>query len=1142
VGIRVDGSATIRYFSAARLAAACADLRLLTTSHMLLNHHPINLRMDYTKRVLRNALRTSVALLAWHVLGPATLCPAVEALPPGQPAETAPQDMVKEIRFLGNDTIPVSQIASHLGTRVGRPFDISVVQRDVRRLANLGWFIDVKPLYEETRQGRIVIFQVVERPTIRYVTYLGNDAVSDKKLSKETGLKAGGAVDPYAVEEARRKIEEYYHGRGHNHVQVTILEGTKATDHGISFLINEGTPQRIWNIKFEGNVFVGDGRLKTIIQSKPPILKVVKGYVEREKIEADVELLTSYYRSFGFFQAKVSRKIDYYDREKWVQVTYVIHEGPRYHIRNVQFIGNSKFDPVALADASKLKQGDAFEQTKMRQDAQWVQELYGSHGYVFADIRPEPVFLEEPGEVDLIYHIEEGEQFRVGRILVHIDGDNPHTRIQTALNRMTIRPGDIMDIRELKASERRLLASSLFHNDPASGIRPKITYRIPDDAEMGPIGGGGYSGSASASGGNRSQGNDVRGQSPDQHGPNVIAPPSYLRGESPGETPNTDIHIHFESLEHYHRWLEEEATASPQSEAVEESSQNLGTVIRGQSPQPGQIADIREIKASERRLLASSLFQNDHLPKAEFRTHFKSLEHYHRWLEEESTASPQSEPVEESSPSSGTVIRGQSPQASPQNAWWVRPQDNSKADTKAGANPYESIRGQNPTGQVNSAYSSLPTTGPPNPNQYGGTLVGATDPSGKPPATASTVYPAQYSESIPPPSGGFGPTPGFTANPVPGYQVFPDGRFGLPGQPYPDRTVDVIFDAQETQTGRLMLGVGVNSDAGVIGNIVLDERNFDWRRAPRSFEDIRNGTAFRGAGQRFRIDASPGSEINRYLASFQEPYLFDTPVSLGLSGSYFDRRFRDWDEQRLGGRISFGYQWVEYDLSTVLSYRGENVKISRVSNPLQPDLAEVIGDNALHGFKLTVINDTRDSAFLPTTGHYMELSGEQVVGTFDYPRVMADYRRYFLLRERPDHSGRHVLSAATNVGYTGSNTPIYEHFFAGGFSTLRGFDFRGASPVDMNVQVGGEFQWLNSVQYLFPITADDMLHGVVFCDFGTVEQKVEINDFRVAPGVGLRITVPAMGPAPIALDFAFPVAYADTDDKQVFSFSMGFSR
>jgi outer membrane protein insertion porin family len=341
-----------------------------------------------------------------------------------------------------------------------------------------------------------------------------------------------------------------------------------------------------------------------------------------------------------------------------------------------------------------------------------------------------------------------------------------------------------------------------------------------------------------------------------------------------------------------------------------------------------------------------------------------------------------------------------------------------------------------------------------------------------------------------------------------------------------------------------MVGFGVNSDAGVVGNIVVDERNFDWTRYPTSWEDVRNGSAFRGAGQRFRIDAAPGSEVNRYLVSFQEPYLFDRPISLGLSGSYFDRRFRDWDEQRIGGRISLGRQIVERDLSATISYRGENVNIHDPSVPpgTVPELDEVIGDNVLHGFRVGVINDTRDSAFLATQGHYFEVGAEQVIGTFDYPRIDLDFRQYWMLYERPDHSGRHVLSYSTTVGFSGSHTPIYEHYFAGGFATMRGFDFRGASPVRNGVELGGEFQWLNSLQYLFPITADDMLHGVAFVDFGTVEENVTVNDFRVAPGFGARITVPAMGPAPIALDFAFPVSSADFDDEEVFSFSLGFSR
>ncbi len=98
------------------------------------------------------------------------------------------------------------------------------------------------------------------------------------------------------------------------------------------------------------------------------------------------------------------------------------------------------------------------------------------------------------------------------------------------------------------------------------------------------------------------------------------------------------------------------------------------------------------------------------------------------------------------------------------------------------------------------------------------------------------------------------------------------------------------------------------------------------------------------------------------------------------------------------------------------------------------------------------------------------------------------------------------------------------------------------TPEGPFVAVGGDFMWVNTLEYLFPITADDMMHGVVFTDFGTVEPSVEIKDFRMSAGFGLRITVPAMGPAPIALDFAWPIQQGPHDEQQVFSFFMGFTR
>jgi outer membrane protein insertion porin family len=71
-----------------------------------------------------------------------------------------------------------------------------------------------------------------------------------------------------------------------------------------------------------------------------------------------------------------------------------------------------------------------------------------------------------------------------------------------------------------------------------------------------------------------------------------------------------------------------------------------------------------------------------------------------------------------------------------------------------------------------------------------------------------------------------------------------------------------------------------------------------------------------------------------------------------------------------------------------------------------------------------------------------------------------------------------------------------------------------------------------------------MIRGSVFVDTGTVENsftKWEEN-YRVTVGFGLRLTIPMMGPVPIALDFGFPISWGRGDDKQVFSFGMSAMR
>lgn len=361
---------------------------------------------------------------------------------------------------------------------------------------------------------------------------------------------------------------------------------------------------------------------------------------------------------------------------------------------------------------------------------------------------------------------------------------------------------------------------------------------------------------------------------------------------------------------------------------------------------------------------------------------------------------------------------------------------------------------------------------------------------------------------------------------------------------FPLNYADLDIYIAETQTGRFNFGGAYNSDNGIVGQFTIDEKNFDITRWPRSFRELKDGTAWRGAGQHFHLELVPGANLERYLVSFTEPYLMGTDYSLSVSGYFFERNYFDWDEQRLGGRINVGRRLTP-DLSITMGVKLESVTIDNPRTGDSTELNNSLGTSNLYQFNAGLVRDTRDSRVNATEGNFMSLTLSQAFGDFSYTRGDFDFRTYKLMYERPDGSGRHTVSFGTKLGFSGSSTPIFENYFAGGFSTLRGFDFRGAAPLENGVRVGGEFQWLNTVEYMFPITADDALKGVVFCDFGTVEESIEFNseNFRVAPGFGFRVAMPGQaGGAPLAFDFAFPIATADGDDEKVFSFYLGVLR
>jgi outer membrane protein insertion porin family len=357
---------------------------------------------------------------------------------------------------------------------------------------------------------------------------------------------------------------------------------------------------------------------------------------------------------------------------------------------------------------------------------------------------------------------------------------------------------------------------------------------------------------------------------------------------------------------------------------------------------------------------------------------------------------------------------------------------------------------------------------------------------------------------------------------------------------------DIIIRVQETQTGQAGLQLGVNSNAGVSGMVTVNQRNFDITRIPLSFDDLFSGKAFRGAGQELRLTAMPGQVFQRYDATWREPYLFDSRFGLTANVYFSGRGFNEFNENRYGGRFTLDYRFDNNPIwGTSFSTRIEGVDITSTPFDVPDEIWRDRGQSTLVGLRAGVNRDTRDSFLTPSTGSVLDLGVEQVLGDYQFPIGTAEFTKFWTVHQARDGGWKGVLAYRSSLTVMAENAPVFERVFAGGFRSIRGFQFRGVGPFNTGplgsgFHTGGTFAMLSTLEYQLPLMANERVSFVAFADWGTVNDQVELGDYRAAVGVGLRLKIPGMGPLPIALDFGFPVKQQRNDIKQLFSFYVGW--
>ena len=282
-------------------------------------------------------------------------------------------------------------------------------------------------------------------------------------------------------------LERLYHEKGYQKANVELIAGDKPDDKDVIYEIFEGPKFTVSHVDFLGNTFASDAVLRTKISSKPPTLGLIGGSFSREEMEEDARKLREYYQGQGFFEIAISAVDEPGSDLGHRKVSFVISEGPQYKVRSIKFEGMKKIEEATLREGLALHSNLPFRDEYRDADKKKIIEKYGDIGCIDARIDVEPKFTQEPGIVDLLYKIDEGEQYLLGEIIVKGNDRTREKVVRREAEMAGLVPGEPLNVNLMQKFQKRLEGTQYFVTSPEMGrpLNIGITNRRPHDKPYG---------------------------------------------------------------------------------------------------------------------------------------------------------------------------------------------------------------------------------------------------------------------------------------------------------------------------------------------------------------------------------------------------------------------------------------------------------------------------------------------------------------------------------------------------------------------------------------------------------------------------------------------------------------------------------
>ena len=388
------------------------------------------------------------------------------------------------------------------GDEVAIPGD--AISDAVRKLWKQRLFTDIGIYAAEFRGNDVyLVISLKESPRMTKYVINGVKKSESDNLREKLDLRTMTISTDNVKNNSIKTIKDYYIDKGYYAATIKVSEREDPTlQNGVilEFDVNKGDRVKIEEIVIEGagiaqekrDILFLKGRKMRPVMSVSAIKRTMKDTKERdwsrvfksskfmeEKYEEDKQKIIAKYNKKGFRNAKIAYDSVYTINSERVGIYMKIEEDKRFYFRNINFVGNTKYTTGRLDSVLNIRRGDIYNlellETRLNFNPQGIDlsSLYTDDGYLAFYAFPVETLIE-PDSIDIEVRMNEGKQFRIGRI--NISG-NTKTNDHVIFREIRTRPGELFNRSDIIRTQREL-ASLGYFNQEAFDVR---TNPRPDD-------------------------------------------------------------------------------------------------------------------------------------------------------------------------------------------------------------------------------------------------------------------------------------------------------------------------------------------------------------------------------------------------------------------------------------------------------------------------------------------------------------------------------------------------------------------------------------------------------------------------------------------------------------------------------------